>query len=229
MSSFGERIRDLANKLGKEHQDIAKDLGLTKSQFSHYTTGKRKVPSDLLQKIVDTYKINPLFLFKEDVPLYDEHKNNKYNDATVAESKIEYNTNNKYKYIPTSISAGVPMHLDGLIDADEIRIPDAVMGKWAGQEDLFIMRVNGESMNNIIPHGSLIAVKSVEPHQIKDGDIVVYSDGGDYSVKRFYKDSDKLIFRPDSSDSSFYDYITNIDNNELIIHGKVVVYIVELD
>ena len=103
------------------------------------------------------------------------------------------------------------------------------MGKWAGQDDIFIMKVNGESMNNVMPHGSLIAVKPIEAHQIKDGDIVVYSDGGDYSVKRFYRDENRLIFRPDSSDPSFYDYVTDINNDELIIHGKVVVYIVELD
>lgn len=230
MSQFGERIRALADILGKEHQDIAKDLGLTKSQFSHYTTGKRKVPSDLLQKIVDTYNINPLFLFKEDALPYDTHyKNNNSKNYYVAENTNEYDLKHNYKYIPASVSAGLPIHLDGIKEADEIHIPDSVMGKWAGQDDIFIMKVNGESMNNVMPHGSLIAVKPIEAHQIKDGDIVVYSDGGDYSVKRFYRDENRLIFRPDSSDPSFYDYVTDINNDELIIHGKVVVYIVELD
>lgn len=32
--SFGGRIRDLAAKLGKEEQDIAADLGLSKSGFN---------------------------------------------------------------------------------------------------------------------------------------------------------------------------------------------------
>src|SRR5699024_12808736 len=74
MVSFGDRIRALANSLGKDEQDVAKDLNLTKSRLSHYISGRTKVPSELLQKIVDTYKINPLFLFREDAPLYEATK-----------------------------------------------------------------------------------------------------------------------------------------------------------
>ena len=114
-------------------------------------------------------------------------------------------------------------------DVETISIPDEVMGKWANDKDIFIIKVNGESMNNIIPHGSLIAVKPVELQNLKNGDIVVYSDGNDYAVKRYYRDDVRIIFRPDSKDPSFYDYITDISNENLIIHGKVVLYTVELD
>lgn len=38
--------------------------------MSHYTTEKRKVPSELLQKMINVYGINPEFLFREDAPLY---------------------------------------------------------------------------------------------------------------------------------------------------------------
>ena len=136
-----------------------------------------------------------------------------------------------YKYFPTAISAGIPLHVDGITEntAEEISLPDSALGKWAGCDDLFITKVNGDSMDKIIPDKSLIAVKPVELHQLKDGDIVVYSDGGDYSVKRMYQDNDKIIFRPDSHDTSFYDYVTSVNNSNLVIHGKVVVYIVELD
>lgn len=41
-----------------------------------------------------------------------------------------------------------------------VAIPDAVMGKWAGHTDISLMRANGESMNRVIPNGSLIGAFS---------------------------------------------------------------------
>lgn len=135
----------------------------------------------------------------------------------------------KYNHFDTPIAAGLPNYVDAITTADTIEIPDSIMGKHAGQSDIFITKVNGESMNRVIPNHSLIAVKPISLNNIKAGDVVVYSDNGDYSVKRIYKDGDKVIFRPDSHSDAFYDYITSVDNENLIIHGKVVVYIVELD
>ncbi|MDI5788751.1 S24 family peptidase [Bacillus licheniformis] len=54
------------------------------------------------------------------------------------------------------------------------------------------MRINGDSMNRIMPHDSLIAVRPVPLSNLRDGDIVVYSDGGDYAVKRFTAGKIKL-------------------------------------
>lgn len=140
-------------------------------------------------------------------------------------------TESKYDYYPVSVAAGLPSQVEGISneEVEKIAIPDSIMGKWAGNKDVFMMRVNGESMNNVIPHTSLIAVRSIEVSNLQDGDIVVFSDSHEYSVKRFYKQENRLIFRPDSSDKYFTDYETSIDNPDLKIHGKVVLYIVELD
>src|SRR5690625_3337201 len=140
-------------------------------------------------------------------------------------------TTNAYKYIPTSISAGTPIVAEPVAeyDAEKINIPDSMMGKYAGDKNIYITKVNGESMNLVIPDQSLIAVKPVELSELKNGDIVIYNYDGEYAVKRFFRQNDKVIFRPDSNDLSFTDLV--IDNNELDlkIKGKVVLYIVELD
>ena|SRR5699024_237923 len=215
MVTFGERIRAMANALGKEEQDIAKDLGLNKSRMSHYITGRSKVPSDLLQLIVDTYKINPLFLFKENVPLYE------------VETK---ETVRNYTYIPTAISAGLPINVEGITEYETISLPDSVMGKWAGNQDVYILKINGDSMNNIMPDGSLIAVKPITLDGLNNGDIVLFSTNHEYSVKRFYQFDDVVSFRPDSENLEFYETRININEiDNLEIHGKVVLYIVELD
>lgn len=218
MVSFGERIRALGKKIGKEEQEIANDLGLTKSQLSHYINGRRKVPSELLQNIVDMYNINPQFLFREEAPLYN----------AVREEKVKYKTRSEYPYLPTTISAGLPLNVEAITESETIFVPDSIMGKWAGDKDIFFSKINGDSMDEIMPDKSLIAIKPIEKELLKNGDIAVFSHNHEYSVKYFYKTNDKLIFKPSSTNKAHHEQHFDI-NDGVLIHGKVVVYIVELD
>lgn len=94
------------------------------------------------------------------------------------------------------------------------------------------MPVNGESMNNVIQNGAIIAVlRNIELPDIHDGDIVVIKNGGDYTVKRFYNDKQhkEFVFKPDSSDMAFRDIIFSYENtDELYLIGNVVMYNVTL-
>lgn len=238
MTHFGERLKALATQLGKEDQDVAHDLGLSKAQMSHYTTGKRKVPSELLQKIVDIYGINPQFLFDEEAPLYFYNIKNDKKNRNVHEPSSSYladNSTSAYPYYPASVAAGLPNNIEYILedDVETISLPNIIMGRWAECNEIFFLKVNGESMNKVITHGSLIAVKPVELLDLKDGDIVVFSNGShEYSVKRLLKDIDgqRYIFRPESNEDYFTDYLVPItDGDTITIHGKVVVYISALD
>lgn len=217
MVKFGERIRSLASQMGKDEQDVAKDLGLTKSRLSHYISGRSKVPSELLQDIVDTYNINPLYLFNEDAPLY-----------VAKETRASYDVNDEYTYYPTAISAGLPLTVDGITEASKISISDEVLGKYANDRDIFFVRANGESMNNLFEDGSLLAIKPVTLDNLKNGDIVVYSTNGEYSVKHYHKTATNIIFRANSRTFEYFDDIHELDA-EIKIHGKVVTYIVNVD
>lgn len=214
MKEIEKVVAENITKLLKEKRitklELAKIAGVSESTVGKWTLEKATPRMGAVQKISDYFNIPKAYILEED-------------STTVYPHSFYYN------HFDTPISAGLPDHVEAVTDVDKIEIPDSIMGKHAGQKDIFITRVNGESMNRIIPDCSLIAVKPIDIHQIKQGDIVVYSDNGDYSVKRFYKNEDQLIFRPDSNDDSFFDYITSTDNTNLKIHGKVVVYIVELD
>lgn len=214
---FAKNLRYLREKSGMEQMDLAKELGRkSSSSISEWEKGKYTPKMGVLSQIAKIFNVNIDDLMERDLSKPNSQSQKAF-------------TTSRYRHFDTPISAGLPDHVDAVTNADTIELPDSVMGKHAGQRDIFITRVNGESMNRIIPDCSLIAVKPMDLHQIKQGDIVVYSDNGDYSVKRFYKNNDQLIFRPDSNDDSFFDYITSTNNSNLIIHGKVVVYIVELD
>jgi repressor LexA len=118
-------------------------------------------------------------------------------------------------------------------DIEEIELSDAVMGKYAGSKDIIIMRINGESMNRVIPNHSLIGVKRLEDtSDLDDGDIVVFCvDDEDYSVKRFYDDKRAgiLSFTPDSDSDAFHPInFRREDADGLQVIGRVITYVVNL-
>lgn len=144
----------------------------------------------------------------------------------------EFISDYQYPCYP-SVSAGLPIGIDGITEQESelITIPDFLMGKYAGDKAIYFTRTNGDSMNKVMPHNTLIAVKSqVELHELKDNDIVVYRNHGEYAVKRFIKTEKELIFRPDSTDGSFRDDVVYIENaDDLTISGKVVMWNVLVD
>ena len=207
---FSRNLRKLVDKRGIDQKILADYLDISEMSVSNWINGTKYPRMTNIQRIADFFGVmkSDLIEDKDYKPTF---------------------TSSKYVYLPTSISAGLPLTVDGIDHAEKISVPDSIMGKWAGDKDIYMMKINGESMNRIIPHGSIIAIKPTDCNLLKDGDIVVYSDNHDYSVKRYFRDDNRIIFRPDSTDGRFYDYITSTDNENLVIHGKVVVYIVELD
>lgn len=140
----------------------------------------------------------------------------------------------EYDYYPVSVAAGILTSIEGVTEnnIEKIAIPDMLMGKHAGSADIFFMKVNGESMNEVFPDESLISVKRVEIHDLKNDDIVVFSDGNDFSVKRYYNDAEskEYVFGAESTDRRFRDHVVPYEESEnLVIHGKVILYIVSTD
>ncbi|WP_346207657.1 XRE family transcriptional regulator [Caldifermentibacillus hisashii] len=207
-----ENIKKLLKEYNVNQTELSKIAGVSESTVGKWVLKKATPRMGAIQKISDHFNIPKSYILEE----------------TEKELPPKMST---YSYYPTSVSAGLPTIAEPVskYDVENISIPDNIMGKWANCKDIYMMRINGESMNKVIPNGSLIAVKPVEVNNLKNGDIVVYSDNYDYAVKRYYLDKDRIIFRPDSHDNTFYDYVTNVNNSNLKIHGKVVLYIVELD
>ena len=152
-------------------------------------------------------------------------------DNLDAEEALTVSTN-FYHYVPASVSAGALTTIDAINFMPTISIPDFMMGRYAGNKNILLMAVNGESMNNVIQNGSVIAIlTNIELLDIHDGDIVVIKNGGDYTVKRFYNDKQhqEFVFKPDSSDMAFRDIIFSYENtDDLYLIGKVVMYDVTL-
>ena len=137
-----------------------------------------------------------------------------------------------YYEIPEGVSAGLLEPNMPLEQFPRVSVPDFIMGKYAHNQRIVFMHVNGESMSRVIPDGSIIAVETgIEKGSIHQGDPVVATNGREYVVKRYYDDPGRrrLILRPDSYDPRFTDIIISYDTPEpFTIYGKVVIYPVYL-
>jgi repressor LexA len=117
-------------------------------------------------------------------------------------------------------------------NVETITIARKFLGKYSMNKKLFAMKVNGESMNKVIPNRSYVICKPIEIEEVKEDDIVIFSYDGDYSMKRFRRDDDDrvLIFSPESTDKKFRDLVIPYDTlNDLKIYAKVIWYSVVLD
>lgn len=208
---FSKNLRSLIDSKGIDQKILADHLGISEMSVSNWVNGVKYPRMPNIQRLADYFGV-----LKSDII---EDKKGKPNF-----------TISKYDFIPAKISAGQPLEVDAITDVEKISIPDALMGKYAGQSDIYITRIFGESMNKVMKDESIIAVKPIELHELKENDIVVYSHNHNYGVKRFFKNDDEIWFRPHSTDFRFKDDIYKEDNLDgLEIHGKVVLYIAELD
>ncbi len=211
--NIGDRIKQkrLENKITLE--ELGKKADVNKATIQRYESGKiTNIPSDRIERISEALNVTPSYLmgWNDNVEFI----------GTIDESE-------QYPYIE-SVAAGVPLTVEGVINAPTISIPNFLLGKYAGNKDLIIMKVNGNSMNKIFPDGSLIGIiRNYPKEQIKNGDIVVFNHNFEYSVKHFFDAGDKIIFRPNSTNPIFTDIVYSKDT-DIYIEGKVIMYNVTL-
>lgn len=222
MCYIGKNLRYLREINGIEQSQIASLLGKkSTSAISEWEKGLRK------PNIGDLHDLSIFFNIKID----------DFVNKDLSISRVEEKTSiiaSLYKYFPVSISAGSLQNIDGITEYEEIAISDKVLGKYAGSKSIILLKVNGESMNKYIPNKSYIVVDTAKKRvsDIKSKDIVVFSQNGEYSVKRFINDeaNKRFIFKPESYDDTFMPIVVDYDNSEdLKLIGKVVKYIVDVD
>lgn len=201
---MSRNLKRLIKSKGIDQRQLAEHLGISEMSVSNWVKGNKYPRINNIQKMADYFGVKK---------------------SDLIEDKTEKNilTSTEYHYLPTAISAGLPINVDGITESEKISIPDSVMGKWAGNKDIFITKIFGDSMDKIMPDGSLIAVKPLPLESLKNGDIVVFSNCYDYSVKHYFKYDDKLIFKPNSYNRAHHEQHYNIDD-DIVIHGKVVMH-----
>lgn len=213
-------LKNIRKELGYTMKELALMVGVSEATISRWESGDiANMKQNNIVSLANALNVSPLDILNiNDTNANITHTNNPY----------------EYKFFPVSISAGALEDISCVLDYDLISLSDKLLGKYARNKNIILLKVNGESMNNIIPDGSYIIVDTSKTSviDINNNDIVVFSENGSYSVKRFLNDpgNNRFLFKPDSTDGTFTPIEIHYENSEnLKLIGKVVKYIVSLD
>lgn len=220
MGSIKNRLQEAMDSAGLNQNELSRKTGINKGSINCYLKGRYTPKQNNIFLLSKALNVSEGWLMGLDV---DRVRTNSKEFVVPHQDGIS-----KYPYIEDSVAAGIPTTIAGTKKLPTIVFPDAIMGKYAGSRKILIMKVNGDSMNRVIPNGSFIAVKTdVGLGGVKNKDIVVFRRNHEYSVKRFLQKDDMLIFAPDSTDPTFFSHGYPKDtDDEIEIIGKVVLYIV---
>lgn len=238
-NSISTNLKKLLESRGLTQVELSELVNIPASTLSGYFAERSTPTPGNIQKLADFFKvkkgdIDPRYdynVFKE--PWIQSIKQSTPTTDSVKENETYYNAYYNYKYFPVSVSAGALENIESQMDYTPVVLPDEILGKYVGDKNIIILKVNGESMNNIIPDGSYIVVDTSKKHaiDIKDRDIVVIAENGSYTVKRYINDktNKRFIFKPDSSDDTYLPIeISYSKASEIELIGRVIKYIVNL-
>lgn len=214
---------ELSEKFKLQGQDIS-DSTISRSESSTLPSYKTlsaystffNIPISVFQKIINNE------LTTQDII----HEYNPFLISQKSEKKLkELDLNSELITIPyfESISAGVEADL---IDDQPIKLIQAAIKKgiYSSKKNLVAVRVNGESMNKVIPNHYIVIIdKGAKP---KNNDIIAYQlDGNNYGLKKLLITPSYLLLIPESYNPEFIPKTINIDdipNREFNIIGKVI-------
>lgn len=198
-------LEEMANKLSS-----VSDMEISKSAINRWENGISMPNATYVALYGKAFGIDLNYLFN-----ITQNNNNNI---------IKITPTHTYIFNPVLASAGSSGFEDGYTNGETIEVPDELLGKYAGRKDLQFVKVNGESMNNIIKSDSVVAYIT-EPGlvNLNTGDIVLYRYQSDYGIKHYYDLGNEVIFKPNSNMQEFKEQRFPKDEN-LEIVGKVVIY-----
>lgn len=207
MKSIQEKIKSRRLELGLSLEDVAKELNVNKTTVMRYESRSiEKMPIDVIPPLARILKCSPEYLMGWD-------------EDNLTEVKIEFNDYFPLHY-STKLSAGT---LDELLNSE----PDAVVYVpivfQMKRKRLHAFKVNGTSMDNVFPDGSIVISESVTAiDSLKDGAIVVVWVNGTATVKRLYIGEHQITLMPDSTDKSHQPILVDTDINTVTVIGRVI-------
>lgn len=215
--TFAEKIKKLRKDNRMTQKDLAKMLGVVPTAVSAWEQGKNKPLMDKITIMSNRFDVPISYFF--DI------------EESVATEKVvklpEVNKDEIELPLYGDVAAGALAELESVDvwDVETVKLPKFLLPQNISHDKLFAMHVNGDSMDKIIPNGSLIVVKPIEQSLYKDGDIVVFSYNGEYSLKKYRPNAMEgfVLFEADSVNPDFKNIpISKSDLFEANMYGKVI-------
>lgn len=201
--SIARNIRAVRTRNNLTQEEFGEIVGVSSMAVSQWETGRAVPRMGAVQKISDYFHISKGSLIDED-------------SSTLTKLPISGSTATLPLRTLGKVHAGV-MDDDTICDDEEVQVPERVVLAYP---DAFLLRVEGNCMNRVIPEGSHVVVA---PHkEPTNGSIVVIRDDTYEAImRRYYKGSSALMLSPDSYKEEYQDIIVH-DRQEITLIGVVV-------
>lgn len=201
--SIARNIRAVRTRNNLTQEEFGEIVGVSSMAVSQWETGRAVPRMGAVQKISDYFHISKGSLIDED-------------SSTLTKLPISGSTATLPLRTLGKVHAGV-MDDETICDDEEIQVPKRVVLAYP---DAFLLRVEGNCMDRVIPEGSHVVVA---PHkEPANGSIVViHDDAYEAIMRRYYKGSSALMLSPDSYEEEYQDIIVH-DGQEITLIGVVV-------
>ena len=209
-------LKAIREQSGKSRKQAAEELNVP---FNTYRNWEQCVnmprDNEVLKRIARYFHVSIEALFGYDM---------------VNPGDISQHVKSDLQYVPIygNIAAGKPLYMEEV--KDHLPVPSEVMTK---HKKAFLLKVKGESMNNVLPNGCFALVDPQRKEPVINGRAYAVCVNGDSAtIKRIVKLENGFELDPDSKDPTFkptvYDYGVE-GTEEITVIGEVVWYMVPFD
>lgn len=200
--SLQKNIKAFRLQQGLTQAELAAKLGVDRSSVTQWETGVTTPRMKVITKLSTLFNTTPSVLISD--------------SSTLTKLPISGSTATLPLRTLGKVHAGV-MDDDTICDDEDVQVPERVVLAYP---DAFLLRVEGNCMDRVIPEGSHVVVV---PHKAPtNGSIVVIRDDTYEAImRRYYKGSSALMLSPDSYEEEYQDIIVH-DGQEITLIGVVV-------
>ena len=208
MGKYNYKIAEARIAKGWTQSDLAKKIGTTQQQIARYESSENDVKASVLVNISNALGVTISYLLGME-------------NASIP--------NNHTIDVPLygRIAAGSPIEMMEMED-----IHPGPVSVHQRHPNAFLLRVEGESMNKVLPNGCLALV---DPCNTVDRDGKAYAvcvNGYDATIKRVRKLNNGFVLEPDSTDPTYQPKVFNFnepDTMAITSIGRVVFYVLPTD
>lgn len=205
---YDYKIAEARIAKGWTQKDLAKKIGTTQQQIARYESGDNDVKSSVLVKMSNAMGVTISYLLGME------------NAALPNNSTIDVPLYGK-------IAAGEPIEMVEVEDSQPV--PIKVHEKFP---DAFLLRVEGDSMNRILPNGSYALIDPAQKEPISGKPYAVCVNGFDATIKRVRRLNNGFELVPDSTDPTYVPKVFNYNEpgtDPVTVIGRVVYYVLPFD
>lgn len=200
---MNNRIKEAREERGLTQVELAKRMGTSQQNIQRWETGSVNMRADTLVRMGKILNKSVAYL--------------------LGFNSMEETTSNEVE-VPLygSIAAGTPIEMMPV--EETFTIPRALKDKYPSA---FLLKVEGESMNKIIPNGSYALVEPCSTVEREMQPYAVCVNGYDATIKRVKLLSNGIELIPDSNDPTYRSRVFDFgdpESEKITIIGRVVWY-----